>query len=165
MKYFLKHSYYILIGLFFALILCALIGDFKWELIPIIILNAFLIRLFDDYFDFDKDQKSKKKSELLTKNQLICSIITLSILFLTLNIILFKLWGLLSILLIAYIIIENKYEFLKVLFIPLASIYYIGLFHELTTAPVIFFLIATMICSIGFYIFKSQKRTKKVGKK
>ena len=165
MKYFLKHSYYILIGLFFALILCALIGDFKWELIPIIILNAFLIRLFDDYFDFDKDQKSKKKSELLTKNQLICSIITLSILFLTLNIILFKLWGLLSILLIAYIIIENKYEFLKVLFIPLASIYCIGLFHELTTAPVIFFLIATMICSIGFYIFKSQKRTKKVGKK
>ena len=161
MKYFLKHSYYILIGLLFALILCALIDDFKWELIPIVILNAFLIRLFDDYFDYNKDQKTKKKSELLTKNQLICSIIILSILFLTLNIVFFKLWGLLATLLIVYMIIENKYELMKLFFVTLASLYYIGLFHELTTAPVVIFLIATMICSIGFYILKSKKALRK----
>ena len=165
MKYFLKHSYYILIGLFFALILCALIGDFKWELIPVVILNAFLIRLFDDYFDFNNDQKNKKKSELLTKNQLIWSTIVLSIFYLILNIVFFKLWGLLAILLVTYMIIENKYELMKLFFVTLASLYYIGLFHELATAPVVIFLIATMICSIGFYILKSKKRTKKVGKK
>ena len=165
MKYFLKHSYYILIGLLFALILCALIGDFKWELIPVVILNAFLIRLFDDYFDFNNDQKNKKKSELLTKNQLIWSTIVLSIFYLILNIVFFKLWGLLAILLVTYMIIENKYELMKLFFVTLASLYYIGLFHELATAPVVIFLIATMICSIGFYILKSKKRTKKVGKK
>ena len=165
MKYFLKHSYYILIGLLFALILCALIGDFKWELIPIVILNAFLIRLLDDYFDYNNDQKTKKKSELLTKNQLVWSIIILSIFYLILNIVFFKLWGLFAILLIAYMFIEDKCELMKVFFVPLASIYYIGLFHELITAPVIIYLIISTICSIGFYIFKSQKRTKKVGKK
>ena len=163
MKYFLKHSYYILIGLLFALILCALIGDFKWELIPIVILNAFLIRLLDDYFDFNNDQKTKKKSELPTKKQLIWSTTILGIFYLILNIIFYKLWGLLAILLIIYMLIENKYEFLKVFFVPIASIYYIGLYHELTTVPIILYLIIVTIGSIGFYIYKSHKR--KVGKK
>ena len=56
MNYFLKYSYYMLAGVLFAVVLSALIGEMKWELIPIITINAFIIRLLDDCFDYKKDK-------------------------------------------------------------------------------------------------------------
>ena len=161
MKYFLKYSYYVIMGTLFAIVLSVLIGDMKWELIPIIIINAFMIRLLDDCFDYGKDKKVKNKKQLLSFKQLIWLTTALGVVYFIINIVSYGLWGLFSLLMILYMVIENKHETLKIFFVSVASMYYIGAYRELASAPTIIYLILMVLLSVGFYIYKRQKRTKK----
>ena len=160
MKYFWKYSYYVLIGVLFALVLSAMIGEMKWELIPIIILNVFIVRLLDDCFDYAKDKKTKKK-QLLNYKQLIWATVICCIIYLVLNMVFFGLWGLFALLMILYMVVENKHESLKLFFVSVASMYYIGAYRELTSTVIIVYLILMVVLSTGFYIYKGQKRVKK----
>lgn len=161
MKYFLKYSYYVIMGTLFAIVLSVLIGDMKWELIPIIIINAFMIRLLDDCFDYGKDKKAKNKKQPLSFKQLIWLTTALGVVYFIINIVSYGLWGLFSLLMILYMVIENKHETLKIFFVSVASMYYIGAYRELASAPIIIYLILMVLLSAGFYIYKRQKRTKK----
>ena len=66
MNYFLKHSYYVILGALSAVVLSALISEMKWELILIVVINAFMVRLLDDCFDYVKDKKAKNKKQPLS---------------------------------------------------------------------------------------------------
>lgn len=164
MKYFWKYSYYALIGVLFALVLSAMIGEMKWELIPIIILNVFIVRLLDDCFDYAEDKKIKKK-QLLNYKQLIWATVICCIIYLVLNMVFFGLWGLFALLMILYMVVENKHESLKLFFVSVASMYYIGAYRELTSTVIIVYLILMVVLSVGFYMYKRQKRVKKGTKK
>ena len=157
MKYFLKYCYYIVVGAIFAAILSALIGVMKWELMPIIIVNVFLIRLFDDCFDFVKDKKRPGK-QILKKKELFVAAFILSLVYLTLNTVFYSWWGLFSLLLLLYMVIENKHETLKVFFVSVASMYYIGVYRMLDSIPIILYLIIMVVLSFTFYLYKRSKR-------
>ena len=165
MNYFLKHGYYVIFGALFAVVLSALIGEMKWELIPIIIINIFMVRLLDDCFDYAKDKKAKSKKQLLSFKQLIWTIVVLGAVYFMINVAFYGLWGAFSLLIILYMVVENKHETLKMFFVSVASMYYIGAYRELTSVPIIIFLILMVLLSVGFYIYKRQKRTKKGAKK
>ena len=164
MKYFWKYSYYALIGVLFAFVLSAMIGEMKWELIPIIILNMFIVRLLDDCFDYAEDKKIKKK-QLLNYKQLIWATVICCIIYLVLNMVFFGLWGLFALLMILYMVVENKHESLKLFFVSLASMYYIGAYRELTSTVIMVYLILMVVLSVGFYMYKRQKRVRKGIKK
>lgn len=161
MKYFLKYSYYILIGVAFACIISALTGAMRWELILIIIVNVYLIRLFDDVFDYYVDKKVKKKSRRLELKQLIWSAGILSVVYIILNVVYYKVWGLFSILILLYMGVQNKHELLKVFFVSVTSMYYIGAYRELGSVPIIVYLCLMVVLSAWFYIYRKQKRMKK----
>ena len=164
MKYFLKYSYYIIIGILFACIISLLVGQPKWELIPIIIINVYIVRLFDDLFDYYADKKSKKRNKQLLKyKQLLWTTTVFCIVYIVLNIVFYGLWGLFSLLILLYVGVQNKHEALKPFFICVASIYYIGAYQEIGSAPIIIYLCSTVILSTGYFIYKKQKRTKKKG--
>lgn len=165
MNYFLKHGYYVILGVLFAVVLSALIGEMKWELIPIIIINVFMVRLLDDCFDYAKDKKAKNKKQLLSFKQLVWTTVVLGIVYFIINVVFYGLWGVFSLLVILYMVVENKHETLKMFFVSVASMYYIGAYRELTSVPIIIFLILMVLLSVGFYIYKRQKRTKKGAKK
>lgn len=161
MNYFLKYGYYVILGVLFAVVLSALIGEMKWELIPIIIINAFMIRLLDDCFDYAKDKKAKNKKQLLSFKQLAWMTAVLSIVYFIINVVFYGSWGLFSLLVILYMVVENKHETLKMFFVSVASMYYIGGYRELTSIPIIIYLILMVLLSVGFYIYKRQKSRRK----
>ena len=157
MRYFLKYCYYVVVGAIFAVILSALIGAMKWELIPILIINVFLIRLLDDCFDYIKDKKRPGK-QILKKKELYIATVILALVFLALNTIFFSWWGLFSLLLLIYMVVENKHETLKIFFVSVASMYYIGAYRLLNSVPIIVYLLLMVILSAGFYFYKRSKR-------
>ena len=152
MNYFLKHSYYMILGVLFAVVLSALIGEMEWELIPIIIINAFMIRLLDDCFDYARDKKAKNKKQLLSFKQLVWTTVVFGMVYFIMNVVFYGLWGAFSLLVILYMVVENKHETLKMFFVSVASIYYIGAYRELTSIPIIVYLILMVLLSVGFYI-------------
>lgn len=163
MKYFLKYSYYIVVGLVFACIISALVGEMKWELIPLLIVNVFLVRLLDDFFDYHKDKKAKTKKQMLSLRQLVWATVILSLVYVTLSVVFYGLWGLFSLLILLYMGVQNKHETLKIFFVSVASIYYIGAYRGIDSMPIIIYLVIMVILSVGFYIYKRQKRLKKKG--
>lgn len=165
MNYFLKHSYYVILGALSAVVLSALISEMKWELILIVVINAFMVRLLDDCFDYVKDKKAKNKKQPLSFKQLVWTTVVFGIVYFIINVVFYGLWGLFSLLMILYMVVENKHETLKMFFVSFASTYYIGAYRELTSVPIIIYLVLMVLLSVGFYIYKRQKRTKKVVKK
>ena len=164
MKYFCKYSYYILVGVLFALVLSAMIGEVKWELIPIVVLNVFIIRLLDDCFDYNKDKKIKKKQPLSFRQLVWMTIICCTIYFI-MNIIFYGWWGLFALLMILYMVVENKHEALKIFFVSAASMYYVGPYCEMVNVATVIYLILMVLLSAGFYVYKRQKYIKRKAKK
>lgn len=159
MKYLCKYSYYVLVGILFAVVLSAMIGEMKWELIPIIICNVFILRLMDDCFDFQKDKKNKKQVNNL--KWLIVSTVILCLVYLGLNVLFYGLWGLFTLLLILYMAIQNKHEPMKVFFVSVASTFYIGAYRELNNPIIVIYLCLMVVLSTIFYIYKQRKCSKK----
>ena len=60
MKYFLRYSYFIGIALAFAALISLLTRGIRYELLPIFTLLAFIVKLFDDYRNYDSDKLLEK---------------------------------------------------------------------------------------------------------
>lgn len=154
MRFFLKYSYYIIISMIFTVIISCITKEIRLELFPIILINLYILRILDDYFDYETDKKEK----LLSKNKLKNIAIIISLLFIILNIIFYKYYGLISIFLLGYMLIQNKYEILKIFLILITSIFYINMYISLNNYKVIIYLLIEIILSISYYIYKRSKK-------
>lgn len=154
MKIFLKYSYYIIISVILTVIISFITNGIRLELFPIILINLYILRIFDDYFDYETDKKEK----LLSKNNLKNIAVIISVLYIILNIVFYKFYGIISIVLVGYMLIQNKYEILKIFLLLLTSIFYINMYVSLNNARVIIYLLISIILSISYYIYKRSKK-------
>ena len=159
-RYFLKYNYYVFIGVIFAGLLSFLIGEFKWELIPVANCNIFLLRLLDDCFDFKKDKRKK----ILDLKQLIYITAIISVVYFAICVSFFKQWGLFSLLMLLYMVVENKHELLKLFFLSVVSAFYIGAYRDLNSIAIVVYLIVAMMASVAFYLYKKRRLIKEKGK-
>lgn len=83
----------------------------KWIQIIIILLFFLIIRVIDDYTDYDKDKKNRK--QYLSKQELIIFLIFLCLACIILNIIDYGIQGFFIIPVLVFTIIGFKYEYLK----------------------------------------------------
>lgn len=150
MKYLLKHSYYIGIALVFAAIISLLTKQIRYELLAIFSLLAYMIRLYDDYCDYDTDVKEKE----LDKSAIKLLLIVFCIAFFVLNIIFFRADGFICIVPLAYVFLENRFEVMKLFFLTIVSALYVAMYTKLEGLWIIVFLCGTLLLSTGFFVFK-----------
>ena len=146
-KYLIKKWYYIIISLIIYYIYSKILKINFIIIEPLILI--FLIRFVDDYFDYEID-KGKRAS----KKNLIFLICLFSLIYIILNVVLYKNIGLLSIIIIVYLLLMNKIDILKVLTLPLITAYYYLIMGNLNY----YVLIITLVISIVFYMVKRWKR-------
>ena len=123
-----------------------------------IFLLLFIIRITDDIFDYNKDKKRKK--QILAKKELIIADILFTILFVIMNLYQYHLLGTISLLFILYIILQQKFEILKVFFMFLSSTYYLYINSNsniFSSYLVLGYLALCLIFSILFYCYKRSK--------
>ena len=154
MRYFLKYSYYIIISIIFTIIISLIIGEAKFELFPIVVIMLYLLRILDDYFDYEIDKKEK----LLNKKALKIFAMILSVVFIVLNVLFYGYYGLISIAILIYMLIQNKIEILKIFSLLFNSIYYICIYNKIGSMPAIIYLVCTLIISSIYYIYKRSKK-------
>ena len=155
-KYLLKYAFYILIALVFSGLISLLTQGVRWELLPLFTLLAYILRFFDDYFDYDTDTKEQP----LSKSTLRLLLIIFCAVFVALNICFFRLYGLISVLLAAYALLQNRFELMKPFFLTLVSAFYIAAYTEIGSLWVILYLCGSLLLSVGFFIYKKKKKKK-----
>lgn len=157
MKYLLYHSYYIGIALVFAAIISLLTGQIRWELLAVFSLLAYILRLYDDYCDYDTDVKKK----LLDKKTLRLFLIIFCIAFLALNLIFFQAQGLICAVPLAYVFLENRFEIMEPFFLTMVSVIYLAMYTRLEGLWIILFLCGTLLLSTGFFVYKRLRAMKR----
>ena len=157
MKYLLRYSYYIGIALVFAALISLLTNEIRYELIAPFSLLGYMIRLYDDLFDYDADTKKK----LLDKSAMRMLLIIFSIIFFVLNIIFFRADGLICLVPLAYIFLENHFEVMKLFFLTIVCALYLAMYTKLQGLWIVLFLCGTLLISVGFFIFKRLRPFKK----
>lgn len=92
------------------------------RMLPSVLCLILTIRAADDIFDYEKD--AQRKTQPLSKNQLIIFGCVCAAAFVLLNTAFYGAIGLLSLAAIGYIIIQEKFEILKIAYMALMFIFY-----------------------------------------
>ena len=116
-----------------------------------------ILRIADDVSDYEKDSQTKEQP--LRKSQLRLTLAAAMIVFVLLNLCFYQLAGLGSLCVLAYILLQQKAEILKLFFMPLASSYY---FYVNQTSGMSLYMIAGYLgvcvgASALFYWFKRRR--------
>ena len=127
------------------------------RLFLLVLLILLLLRLADDYFDYEKDRE--RKEQPLHKRQLLLAMLVTMLLFVLLNLCFYRLSGLGSLCILAYLLLQQKAEILKVFFMPLASAYYF--YVEQTSGMSVFAVSGYLVLCVGaavlFSLFKRRR--------
>ncbi len=115
------------------------------------------IRLYDDLFDYDTDTKKK----LLDKSAMKMLLIIFSIVYFVVNIIFFRIDGLICLVPLAYVFLENHFEVMKLFFLTIVCALYLAMYTKLQGLWIILFLCGTLLISVGFFIFKRLRPVKR----
>ena len=110
------------ISLVLMLITGSVIAVFM-RMLPVVLCLLLALRASDDIFDYEKD--SGKKTQYLSKKQLIAFGCSLSALYVLLNVMFFGILGLCSIAAVGYIILMEKLSPLKIAYMALLFLFYI----------------------------------------
>lgn len=167
-KYFIKDYkliIYSILSLIISLVMSFLLNIFNntiliFTLFLMILFLLFIIRITDDIFDYDKDIKNKKL--ILTKKQLINLDIIFIVLFILINLYQYHLLGLISVILIFYIILQQKFELLKIIFMFLSSTYYLYVNSNSDIFKNYFVWIYLILCLLLPILYYFYKRSKKI---
>ncbi len=167
-KYFIKDYkliIYSILSLIISLVMSFLLNIFNntiliFTLSLMILFLLFIIRITDDIFDYDKDIKNKKL--ILTKKQLINLDIIFIVLFILINLYQYHLLGLISVILIFYIILQQKFELLKIIFMFLSSTYYLYVNSNSDIFKNYFVWIYLILCLLLPILYYFYKRSKKI---
>lgn len=121
--------------------------------LPIIL----LLRFADDFFDYEKDKE--KKEQPLSRRGILIIMLIVGAIFIILNVLFYSLLGLCSIFILAYILVQQKAEFLKIFFMTLASAHYFcfNRTDDMPILPICIFLAVCLILSAAFYFFKMKR--------
>ena len=154
MKYFLRYSYFIGIALAFAALISLLTRGIRYELLPIFTLLAFIVKLFDDYRNYDSDK-------LLEKPRIKTLIILFCIGFFILNIVFYRAPGFICIVPLSYALLQTHFVVMKIFFLTINSALYLAIYTKLEGMWIILFLCGTFMLSVGFFIFKYFRLSKR----
>lgn len=150
---------YLLAAAVIAAVLALLSDEFIssfFPMLPIVLCLLITIRAFDDIFDYEKD--STRKTQYLSKKELIILACVMSAVYVVLNVVFFGFWGAFSLAAIAYIIIMEKLPVLKMLFMALLFLYYFRLNCERVGAMHIAVCVGCVAVSALFHFYKLHKR-------
>lgn len=92
-------------------------------MLPIVLCLLLALRISDDLFDYEND--SGRKTQHLSKKQLIILCCVLAVLYVLLNILFYGIFGVLSIAAVGYILLMEKLPPLKIAYMALLFLYYI----------------------------------------
>ena len=95
------------------------------KLLPVVLALLMTLRASDDYFDYEKD--SGRKTQHLTKKQLVVLGCALAALYVMLNVSFYGILGLLSLIAVGYILLMEKLPLLKTAYMAILFLYYIYL--------------------------------------
>lgn len=113
---------YSFISMVISSIISCIVNYSFFKLFILLLLEIFILRVFDDINDYEIDILRKKY--IVKKDNLKYILFVISVIFLGFNILFFKYKGILSIFLILYIYIQNKYVFFKKYFSFISFWYY-----------------------------------------
>ncbi len=117
-RYLAQRWYYILMATAVWLGLL-LLGASCYLALPSMICLAYFARTCDDYFDFKKDRGKR-----LSKNLLLETSLGLACIFLILEVLQYRVFGLFSIIPLAYVWFMNRYRILKLFVLPVVFSYF-----------------------------------------
>lgn len=154
-----KYIIYLIISFILTILFCIVIEEAisisLWMNIYIILI---VLRITDNIYDYEKDIKQKRIK--FTKKQLYRLNLLFVFLFFTLNIYLYGEIGLLSLIFIAYIFLQEKYEFLQSFLMMFLFLYFLKTYSiSLSNGNIRIygFLILTIILPIAFGKYKRRK--------
>ena len=155
---------YATLALLFALLTANLVHRFNLaaiaQLFSVFLVLAYIMRINNDIYHYKSNRHSHKK-RFISKNGLFLLLAILSIVYLALNIIFYKHLGVFAILLLGIVYIWELFPFGKIIFLPLANLFYFYFYggkeifqhYEVWLSIIILLLI-----SIGVYCYKRGKK-------
>ncbi len=125
------------------------------RLFPIILCLLVAVRAGDDIFDYEQD--SARKTQYLSRRELIALFASVSLLYVVLNVVLFGACGVISPAAVGYILLMEKQPLIKLLYMPLLFVYYFFLSGELGLLQLAVSA-AFLAVSAAYYLFKRKVR-------
>lgn len=127
------------------------------RLVLMTLLLLFLLRLADDYFDYEKDHD--RKEQPLSKHQILLTAAVTMIIFVLLNFYFYQVSGLGSLCILIYLLLQQKAEMMKVFFMPLVSGYYfyVNQTPGMLTHVICGYLVVCVGLAVVFYWIKRRK--------
>ena len=164
LKYLFLHKrtlLYLALALVLSAIFVFLSKAQMWlALTGIFFLLALLMRIADDFCDYEKDAERGRACEL-SKKGLALLYAVLSVIFLALHIFAFGAWGLAALLFVGYILLEERVEILQRAFMLILSCSYLLLLCgeiNLRSVAIDLWLAISLIAPTLFAIYKRRKR-------
>ena len=160
-RYFLKFRtfVYLLISCILAVVFSTVIGSNVYRsLTPVLFTQLYLLRITDDYFDYERDKETKKVKIKKEKLQILLGLAIA--LYLWLNFITYGLRSSCVVLIAALVLAEEKFVFLQIFMAAFSAFYYLSIYKKLFDfgkAEVIFLAIIFAI-SLVFVFSKRRKR-------
>ena len=160
-RYFLKFRtfVYLLISCILAVVFSTVIGSNVYRsLTPILFTQLYLLRIMDDYFDYERDKETKKVKIKKEKLQILLGLAML--LYLWLNFITYGLRSSCAVLIAALALAEEKFVFLQIFMAVLSAFYYLSIYKRISDfgkAEAVF-LVTIFAISLVFVFSKRRKR-------
>lgn len=142
-------------GVLFAEVLGLLIGYWNWGMCAVVIINAILLRVLDDCFDYDQDRREEKHRLPREFFQILAALLIASYVGFALAAMDWR--GLLAIPLVLYMIIANRHEFLKIFLVAIAGIYYLWAFGGRLSLNSVIFVVLLVMISATFWAYQQQQ--------
>lgn len=157
-----KLLFYIAFGAVISLAMWLILWDtgnvlLLLKLFALSLLLIVLLRCADDYSDYEKD--AGRKEQPLSKRGILFVAIVVAAVYLLLNVLFYLLLGLCCLIILGCILLQQKVQFLKTLFMPLVSAYYFYLNRtgNLPIWVIGVYLAVCLMLSVAFYIFKRRR--------
>ena len=130
--------------------------DVFLRMLTVVLCLLLTLRASDDIFDYERD--SGRKTQHLSKNQLIIFGCTLSVIYVLLNILFFGVFGVLSLAAVAYILLMEMLPPLKIAYMALLFLFYIYVncgcllwYHHAV-------IVGCLVASALYYVIKRKVR-------
>lgn len=160
-RYFLKFRtfVYLLISCILAVVFSTVIGSNVYRsLMPILFIQLYLLRIIDDYFDYERDRKEGKVKLEKEKLQVLLGLAIA--LYLWLNFINYGLRSSCAVLIAALALAEEKFVFLQIFMAAFSAFCYLLIYKKLSDfgkAEAVF-LVTIFAISLVFVFLKRRKR-------
>ncbi len=133
----------------------AFVGIFL-RCLPCVVLLLLLIRACDDIGDYEAD--SGRKTQHLSKRVLMVFAAVLAVMYIAADILLFGVWGTLSVLAVLYLPLMDRLPVLKSLYMPLLFLMYLRLNDISVGIPEIAAAAGCLAAALLFHIYKLHRR-------